>query len=115
MMLLIACGGEKVDDETAQDYITKAESVINLLNNKQYDELIALFDDNMKAGLTENELVKLEPFIEEGGEFEKIDKSSVEKDNGIYVAVLTANYSNATRIYTISFNENDEVSGLFVK
>lgn len=115
IFVLVACSGEKVDDEIAQQYIDKAEIAIVLLTDKNYDELRKLFNSEMKAGLTEAELKQLEPFIEEAGSFSNIDKSSVEKDGEHYVTVLSAKYSNDTLIYTISFNENDEISGLFVK
>lgn len=111
---LAACG-EKIDDETADKYVSKAEEVVSLLNDKQYDDLRAMFDATMKEELTDTELKQLAPYIEEAGHFETIDKSSVERDDPYYVVILSVKYSNDTLIYTISFNENDEVSGLFVQ
>lgn len=115
VILLTACSGEKVADDVANKYIDKAEIAVVHLTDKNYDELRSLFNSEMKAGLTEAELKQLEPFIEEAGSFTNIDKSSVEKDGEHYVVVLSAKYSDDTLIYTISFNEDDEISGLFVK
>lgn len=34
---------------------------------------------------------------------------------GVYVTVLVAKYSEKKRVYTISFNEAEEIVGLFIK
>lgn len=115
VMLLAACGGNKVDDETAEKYTAKAEEVILLLNDGDYEAVYATFDDVMKEGLPVAAMGELTPIIEESGQFEGIDKASVEEKDGMYTTVSRAKYSDKNRIYTISFNSNDEVAGLFIK
>lgn len=112
---LAACGGNKVEDATAKKYIAKAEELVSLLNEAKYEEIHAMFDERMKTDLSVEQMVNLTPIIEESGEFEKIDKSSVEEKEGYYVVVLVGKYSEGKRIYTISFNEQEEVAGLFIK
>lgn len=115
ILMLTACGGSKVDDATAEKYITKAEEVITLLNETNYEEVHAMFNDEMKSGLPVEDMEELTPVIEEAGEFKEIDKASVEEDDGLYISVLVAKYSEENRIYTITFNESGEVAGLFIK
>jgi len=114
LALLSACGGN-VDNETADKYITKAQDIVTLLNDGKYGEVTQTFNSEMKAGLPESELMKLEPVIQESGEFETFDKASVEEKDGHFVVVLVANYSEDKRIYTISFNQESEVAGFFIK
>lgn len=38
IMVLVACGGNKVDETTAAEYKTKAEEVVLLLNEQKYEE-----------------------------------------------------------------------------
>lgn len=115
VMSLVACGGNKVDDAKAEKYTAKAEEVILLLNDGNYEAVYETFDDVMKAGLPVAAMGELTPIIEESGQFEGIDKASVEEKGGIYTSVSRAKYSNKNRIYTISFNSDDEVVGLFIK
>src|SRR5690625_723959 len=115
MIGLVACGGNKVDDSTSEKYISKAEVVVSLLNEGNYEEVYAKFDEEMKAGLPVNDMEDLTPIIEESGKFEKIDKSSVEEDDGYYVTVLVAKYSEENRVFTVSFNDKEEVAGLFIQ
>lgn len=114
VLALAACGG-KVDDETAEKYITKAEDVILLLNDGKYEEVNAMFDEEMKAGLPLEQMDELTPIITQSGDFDKISKSSIEERDGFYVTVLVGKYSEGNRTFTITFNKNEEISGLFIK
>lgn len=115
ILMLAACGGTKVEDSTAEIYITKAEEVIDLLNAGNYEAVHAMFGDGMKTGLPVENMGELALIIEESGSFEEIDKASVEEDDGLYITVLVAKYSDKKRVFTITFNEKEEVAGLFIK
>lgn len=112
---LAACGGSKVDDATTEKYRAKAEQVVSLLSAGDYAELHTMFGAQMKEGLPVEQMDELTPLIEEAGTFEKVDKFSIEEKDGFYVTVLVAKYSEKKRVYTISFNEDEEVVGLFIK
>src|SRR5690625_2881222 len=101
-MMLSACGGNKVDDATAEKYKKKAEEIIILLNEGDYETVYEMFDNVMKEGLPVAAMADLTPIIEESGKFEEIDKASVEEKDGIYTTVSRAKYSDKNRIYTIS-------------
>lgn len=116
LIVLAACGGGNVDEATAEKYSSKAEEVITLLNNGHYDELYEMFDATMKTALPlENMAEVFMPVIEESGDFEKMNKSTVNEDDGLFITISSAKYSNKNRIYTITFNQDDEVAGLYVK
>jgi len=115
IIMLTACGGNKVEDSTAEIYITQAEEVIDLLNEGNYESVHAMFGDEMKKGLPVEDMEEFTPIIEEAGNFEEIDKASVEEDDGFYITVLVAKYSNEEHVFTITFNDKEEVVGLFIK
>lgn len=116
-LIVTACssGGEKVDEKTAKKYEAKAEDVVKNLNHQEYSKMIAQFDSKMKKSLTEEKLKELEPTIAEAGAYKSITKSSVEKIDEMYKVVLVTKYENAKLTYTISFNDKDQLSGLYVK
>jgi len=111
---LAACGN-KVDEATAEKYTGKAEEVILLLSEGKYEEVHAMFNEEMEDALPVGEMDALTPLIEEAGKFEKINKASVEEKDGYYVTVTVAKYSKKNRIFTITFDENDNIAGLYVK
>lgn len=112
---LAACGGNKVDDTTTANYRSIAEEVVSLLNASNYSELHTMFDKQMKEGLSVQQMEELTPLIKESGTFEKVDKFSIEEKDGHYITVLVAKYSEQKRVYTISFNAEEEIIGLFIK
>jgi len=114
VLTLVACGN-KVDEATSEKYIAKAEEVVSLLNEGKYGDVHAMFDEQMKTSLPEEQMAQLTPIIEQSGDFEEIDKSSIEEEQDYYVVVLVAKYSQENRVYTISFNKKDEVAGLYIK
>jgi len=113
-LLLVGCGSN-VDDATADKYIEQAKAVVENLNNENYEDIQAQFDAKMKANLTTEQMAELAPIIEASGQFQEFDKQSVEEKDGYYTTILVAKYSEENRIYTISFNEQDEIVGLYIK
>ncbi|MEI3613213.1 DUF3887 domain-containing protein [Pseudogracilibacillus sp. SO30301A] len=115
VFVLVACGGNKVDDATAEKYITKAEEIVTLLNEGNYTDVHAMFNEEMETGLPVSDMEELTPVIVQSGEFKEIDKASVEEKDGHFIVVLVAKYSEENRTYTVTFNDKDEVAGLFIK
>lgn len=111
---LVACGG-KVDEATAEKYTDLASNVVSLLTEGNYEEVHAMFNEEMKVGLSVEQMSELTPIIQQSGDFENIRKSSVQEKDGYYVCILVAKYSEEERIYTISFDQEDKIAGLYVK
>ncbi|WP_440895597.1 DUF3887 domain-containing protein [Amphibacillus sp. Q70] len=113
---LAACNGNSADEQTSEALTERTEQVVDLLNNQEYSEMVEYFDETMAAQLPaeviENEL---EPIINESGNFEEFEKSSVEERDGGYTVTLVAKYSETKRVYTVSYNMDDQISGFFIK
>ncbi|GAA0305428.1 PBP1b-binding outer membrane lipoprotein LpoB [Gracilibacillus halotolerans] len=116
LFILVGCVSGNVDEETAQTYTTKAEDAIQLLNDGKFEELYEQFDEKMSSELSVEKMnAEVTPVIEESGEFQSFDQSSVEMKEGYYIVTITGNYSNVNRVYTITFDPEDKIAGLFVK
>lgn len=116
LFILVGCVSGNVDEETAQTYTTKAEDAIQLLNDGKFEELYGQFDEKMSSELSVEKMnAEVTPVIEESGEFQSFNQSSVEMKEGYYIVTITGNYSNVNRVYTITFDPEDKIAGLFVK
>ncbi|MGX7108656.1 DUF3887 domain-containing protein [Facklamia miroungae] len=116
IVILMLCGcGNKVDDTTSEKYISQAKEIVSLINESNYDEVYTMFNDEMKAALPVKSMSEITPLITDSGVFKKIDKASVEERDGNYITVLVAKYSKGNRIYTITFEDDLEVAGLYIK
>ena len=113
-IILVGCGN-KADEDTSQVYSAKAEEVVKWMNEKNYDKIIEQFDENLAGQLTSDRLAQIEPVIMQSGDFEKVEKSTVEEKDGMKVVVLVAQYSKDKRIFTVSYDGEDKIAGLFVQ
>ncbi|MGN5651809.1 DUF3887 domain-containing protein [Bacillus sp. Brlt_9] len=112
---LAACTGNKVDESTEKKFIPKAEEIVSFLNEAKYKDVHDKFDSKMKVGLPEGKMKELTPVIEKAGTFEKIEKKSIEEKDGLYTVILVAKYSKEQRTYIITYNDKEEIAGLFIK
>lgn len=115
LLVLTACGGSKVDESISEKHIAKAKEVIGFVNAGEYEKIHDLFDKDMKEGLPVVDMQKIAPVVEQSGEFEEVNNSSIQEKDGYYVVVLGVKYSEENRIYTISFNKQEEIAGFFIK
>ncbi|WP_301109780.1 DUF3887 domain-containing protein [Sporosarcina sp.] len=115
ILLLAGCGKNKVDESTAEAYITKAKEAVTLLNEQNFDELRAMFDETMKDALTVEQLQQTVEALKESGEFSKFGDGSVSKRESYYVTILPAEYTKDQRVYEITFDEQQRLAALYVK
>ncbi len=73
------------------------------------------FDSKMKTALSEEKMKNLTPVIEKTGTFEKIEKKSIEEKDGLYTVVLVAKYSKEQRTFIVTYNDKEEIAGLYIK
>lgn len=114
LLTLVGCG-KSVDAETSSYYSSKAEEVILLLNQSDFEPIAAQFDDTMKAQLSIEQLGQITPYLTESGDYVGIKKSTVQEKDGYFVCVLVVEYSEKNRIITVSYNAQDQIAGLFVQ
>lgn len=114
LVMLAACGNQ-ADEQTTKTYVKKAEEIVALLNHGEFEAITEQFDATMAANVTAVQLAEITPVLEQSGAFEQIEKQSVEEKDAHKIVVLVAKHMNDKRIYTVTFNEQDQVAGLFVQ
>jgi hypothetical protein len=96
-----------------------AENVIDLLNQRDSEGLTALMTEEMKAVLTDDIQAQIFALLDESGEFQEIGdlKMGGNTQNGItYAAVaVKAKYANREITYTISFDMDMKLAGLYLQ
>jgi len=96
-----------------------AENVVDLISKSDGQGLTAVMNDQMKAALTEDIQAQIFALVEGSGSFEEIGELKLggSSQNGIdyAVAVVKAKYENREIIYTISFDQDMKLAGLYLK
>lgn len=96
----------------------RSYEVIQYAGNKEYEKFIALGDENMKKVFTKEEFEKAMNTFELG-DFDKFEyEGYIELTNGdgkFAGAEIKAKYENNAIIYALTFNEEMELIGFFLK
>ena len=122
VVLLSACSAPKLSsDFKEEEVILLAQDVVSLLNAQDSEGLRSLFTEQMNTAITDDVFVQIYAAIEGGGKFDTIedirvvgftDNSSGEE---FATAVVNAKYENQTFTYTITFNKQMQLAGLYYR
>ena len=121
LFLLAACHdlAEGFDEDAMYE---RGCEVIELLNDRDYDAVIALFDQELLGDITAADLAaEMDPVLDKYGEFQGFKTHAVagtqDQNTGMDLGILAIRcaYENDKVIYTITLTENNELVGLFVK
>jgi len=122
MLLLTACSAPALSaDFNEEDVKRLAQDVVSLLNAQDSEGLRFLFTEQMNTAITGDVFVQIYAAIEGGGKFDSIENitviGSTDKSTGeeFATAVVTAKYENQTFTYTISFNKQMQLAGLYYR
>ena len=117
IMTLVSCQSSELSDKYDKEKLNvKVEEVINDMNTCDYDSVISIGDENLKSKITSEQLndawVSRSSNI---GEFNDISKIVYQEKDGLAVAIAIAEYENDKVQFTLSFNENMELCGIYIK
>lgn len=116
-ILFIGCGASKLSSNyNEEDLKTSSENVVNYLVEGKYDEVINMGSDELKNQLTADQLKEAySPLQDKLGKYEKVDKIVFQEKDGIAIAVLIAKYENGKAQFTLSFNSDMKMVGIYIK
>lgn len=103
----------------AQEVFDLSDKAVSYLTNKDYTGLESMFSDVIKQNTSEEEIFGVYDQLGEIGSFKKIsDRQFVEyKDKSGVAAVgdVVVEYEKRTIIYRLSFNEDLQIIGLYMR
>lgn len=117
--LLAGCASKLPEGYDEDELKASAEVVINLLNQRDSVGLNEMMTEDMKAGLTEEVQAQIFAFLDESGTMKEISSLGVSgsEENGITFAVVIAKvaYENRDITYTIGFDPDMKLAGLYLQ
>lgn len=117
LFMVTGCSAGKLSDAYNEDEVKEAaEDVINKLNDKNYEGILEDSSDELKNSLPDNKLQEAwEGFSKDIGEFVSISKETLAEKNGYAVAIVNVKYANKKVTFTLSFNKEMKLSGIYMK
>ena len=123
LALFAGCGGDGSLPEGMEKGAveTRAKVLIDAMNERDYDEMVALFTDGESLGITpptaEEWAESVDPILDALGEFKEfgsISFASVSDDTygDCGVALVQTKYENQTLVWQVSFTLDMEIIGL---
>ena len=117
--LLAGCASKLPEGYDEDELKASAEVVINLLNQRDSVGLNEMMTEDMKAGLTAEVQAQIFAFLDESGTMKEISSMGVSgsEENGITFAVVIAKvaYENRDITYTIGFDPDMKLAGLYLQ
>lgn len=100
----------------------KAEEVAMLVINRNYETICSMFREDLAAELTAEYLAsQLDDMLDENGEFEKFrataaaGQKSADGEENYAIAMVLTKFEDGKRTFTITFDENMDLIGLYMK
>lgn len=121
LCLLSACH-ELAEGFDGDAMYEKGCQIIELCNARDYDAVIAMFDQELLGDVSSAQLAEqLDPVLDEYGKFVAFKShataGSQDQNSGMDLGILAVRcaYENKKVIYTITFTQNNDLVGLFVQ
>ncbi len=122
IVFLAGCTSPKLSSDFDEAEVKQAaENVIDLLNRQDTAGLREIFTAQMDAAITDEVLSQIYAALAEGGDFESIADMSVagstDQSTGTEYALVIAQakYELRSFVYTISFDKQMQLAGLYYK
>ena len=117
IFMMVGCSAGKLSDKyNEEDLKVEAEKVIKNLNDKNYDTILEGSSDELKNALPDNKLKETwEGFSENIGDYDSILKMTFAEKNGYGVAIVNVKSKNKKVTFTLSFNSEMKLSGIYMK
>ena len=99
-----------------KDIETKIKEVINNLNNDKYDEIVNASSVALKAQLPKDKIKEAwEPLQEHLGKYKEISKISFQEKDGLAIVIAIAQYEEGKVQFTLSYDEDMKLAGIYMK
>lgn len=116
LVMLLGCQKSNVSKEKQDSVKALANQVIDLLNQKDYAAIEAMGDEQLKeVNLAEAIQKSWEPALTQIGAFVDYGTYSFASKDDMVTVVVISKYENSKVQFTITFNNNDELTGLYFK
>jgi hypothetical protein len=119
LLALASCSGSNITFDKAS-VVSKAEKVVEVINTKDYTSVTKVLREDLQSKVSADSLkAAWDSQLTNAGSFVgyKSETASAVKQNGsdYIVVVLVCKYENSTLTYTISFDTDLNVAGLYMK
>lgn len=116
-LLLIGCSSKELSDNYSKEKLdTEVLNIIKDLEKNSFQEIIDKSSQELKSVLTVEQLeTAWNSVSENAGEFQEISTNKYMEKDGFATVIAIAKHSKRKVQYTLSFNKDMELVGIYLK
>lgn len=116
MYMLGGCGASKLSDNYNENKLKESsEKLIDCFNNEKYDNIVDGMDDSLKKQVSSDQLKEAWSNFKKVGKYKSISKIIFQEKNSIAIVVVIAQYENSNVQFTLSYNKDMKLVGVYFK
>jgi len=116
IMMLGGCGAAKLSDAYSEEKLKSAsEEIINNLNNEKYDEVVGKLKEDLRKQVPADKIKEAWSNLGDKGKYDSISKIAFQEQKGNAIVVAIAKYEKRKVQFTLSFNKDMELVGIYMK
>lgn len=120
-VVLAGCSSSKLSEVYDEEVLkTDAQGMVNMFISEEYDKIADKMSENLKKAASPEEFTKQlkeiwDSMKDKVGEFESISKEGVVGNGDLATVIEVAKFKNGKAQFTITYNENMELDGFYIK
>ncbi|MDB8793858.1 DUF3887 domain-containing protein [Romboutsia sp. 1001216sp1] len=104
---------ESYDEELLKEY---AQGIVNMICNDEYSKVIDKMSENLKTQINAEQLKEAwQPMKDKLGKFKSINKEELIGNEDLATVVEVVEFDNGKAQFTITYNEDMKLEGLYMK
>lgn len=115
--ILVGCGATKLSDKYSEEALkASTETVIKNMDSGNFKEIENMMADKLKETVPADKLKEVwDESFSKVGKYEKLSKIVFQEKNGCAVVVAIAKFENSNVQYTLSYDKDMKLVGLYIK
>lgn len=114
--ILAGCGASKLSDKYSEETLkASTETIIKNMDSDNFDAIEEVMSDKLKEAVPADKLKEVWGSLAKVGKYEKLSKIVFQEKDGYAVVVAIAKFENGNIQYTLSYDTDMKLVGIFLK
>lgn len=115
--IMIGCSDKSISEDYDEENLkSDALEVVNMLCEGKYGEIVKNMSSTMQEQIDDKKLETVwEPIEDKLGEFKEVSKEVITEKDGLAIVGLVGDFENGKAQFTITFNKEGVLEGLYIK
>ncbi|MEG1310334.1 MAG: DUF3887 domain-containing protein [Bacilli bacterium] len=117
LFILVGCGAPKLSEDFKEEELkSSVEEIIDDFNNEKYEDIVLRGSEEIQAQLTADQLEQAWNTVRKDlGAYKELSKVAYTEKDDIATVIAIAKYENKKIQFTISYDKDMNLCGIYMK